>query len=374
MPRRQPTRWVEVDTDALRHNLGQVRGILPQSCGLLAVVKANGYGHGLVLAARAFESAGADGLGVTTFEEASELREAGVRCRALMLAPLLPQDAGAVVELVVEPTLTSRAAAESLSDAAVSAGVTVKCHLKVDTGMGRAGVLPEDAADLARGICSLPGLELRGIYTHLPNAQDDRSAALSLQRFASARASLAEAGIAVPQAHAANSAALLLRPESRLDMVRTGTLLYGQFPPGAGGGLDLRQTWRYLATFVEVKQIPKGWTVSYGSEYRAPATKRVGVLAVGIADGLAVSPDSLWRGARGAKRWLGAALRGPGPFVRVGGKPAPILGRVAAQMCVVDLDDHPNTEPGDVAEVPARRTLVGAQVPRFAKGEVPGGC
>lgn len=359
-----PTRWVEVDTGALAHNLSQARSLLHRGCRVMAVVKANGYGHGLTLAGRAFSDAGADALGVTTLEEALALRAEGLPLPILVFAPCLPSEAGWYVEHGLTATLTTPEAAEALAREGQRQGRDAEAHLKVDTGMGRVGVLPDEAVGLAKQAAGLSGLRLTGIYTHLALAQDAERASRQLARFDAARKSLAAEAIEPPLAHAANSAAAIARPEARLDMVRVGTLLYGQYPPGVPQELDLRPTWRLRARLMEVRQIPRGWRVSYGGEFTAPRPLRVGVLAIGYADGFGVSQNSLWRGARGLRRWL-ASRRGPALSVTVGGSPAPVLGRVAAQLCVVDLSRCPGARPGDVAEVPARRTLVGSHVPRI---------
>jgi alanine racemase len=364
-----PTRWVEVNASALKTNFAAARARLSPEVRIIAVVKANGYGHGLSLAAAAFVEAGADLLAVTTPEEALTLRSAGVTAPILMLAPSLPGDAGLLLDHDLIATLCDAGVAMELSHAARRRGRRIKAHLKVDTGMGRVGCLWTEAALMMEACHNDPGLEMEGIYTHFATAYQPGSALFRHQRdvFLTLLAALAAAGHRPPLAHAANSAAFLADPAIHLDAVRLGTVLYGQIPPGIQApNLRLQDTWRFCCRIAQVKELPAGWTVGYGGEYKCERPTRVAVLPVGYADGLTVEPASVFKGKRGLRRWIGANVLHKGePFAVIHGKPARFLGRVAAQMACADVTDIPEAKAGDAAKLPGRRTLVNADIPRI---------
>lgn len=348
--------WVEVDLGALRHNLGQVRARLADGTRILAVVKANGFGHGYVEPSRALVQAGAWGLGVSRLEEALTLRSGGIEAPILVFAPILAENAPDAVDAAVDITVDSRRLAQAVSDAASHRGVRARVHVKVDTGMGRIGVAPDEAPSLCRAVTAMPGLELAGLYTHFADA-----AAVSLsrtreqlRRFLAVCEDVHAQGIEYGIAHAANSAALVRLPESHLDMVRPGTVLYGQYPSAAVPRvLDLHPTWTLKARVCSVRMLASGARVGYGGEYRTKRDSRIAVLPIGYADGYTLVPE----GPMYRQRPLAFAvrrLRGRRE-VRIRGRSAPVLGRVSMQTCVVDVTDIPGVEPGDEAVVPAMR-------------------
>ncbi len=358
--------WITVSRSALRHNYAAVRGLVAseaeQPPQVIAVVKANAFGHGAVETARVFEEAGADFFAVTTPAEALELRAGGIRGRILMFLPPLPGQAAALCAAGVEVTVCDAAGLDSLGEAA-SEGVEAAVHLKVDTGMGRLGALPPDVVPLARRIQAAPGLRLAGVYTHFARAleQDEAATHKQFAAFQSVLVDLARAGIEPGLRHCANSAALVRFPEMRLDAVRPGTILYGQYPSGAVPRLlDLQETWRMQARIVSVRDVPAGSRIGYGGEWTARRPSRLAVLPVGYAEGFTVSPASAAAGWRGLK----ALLRPTKPTVTVRGRRAPVVGRVAMQICTVDVTDIPGVSVGDVVTVPARRITASARLPR----------
>lgn len=371
MPSAPPTTWVEVNAAALAANLDALRPRLAPGCEIAAVVKANAYGHGLVEAGRVFLEAGALMLAVTTLEEGLRLREAGINAPVLSFAAPAFGQAPALVAAGITASVSSAEAARSLSEAAVAQGCVCALHLKVDSGMGRLGCLPDEAPDLARAIAGLPGLSLDGLYTHFatPFTRQDCAAALQLQQFLRARCGIIDAGIRIPYTHVANSAAILgdngLREMPMFNLVRPGTVLYGQLPADAGSPVALRSTWTYKTRALLVKWIPRGGTVGYGCEFVARRRTRVCVLPAGYVDGIGVEPASTMAGWRGLRRALAQRARGRRPGVTFGGRPAPFLGRIAAQLCCVDVTHLMDVMPGDEAVLPARRTLVPASVPRI---------
>lgn len=277
--------WVEVDLDAVRSNVRTTLGALGRSTQLLAVVKADGYGHGAVPVAQAALQAGASWLGVAQPEEALQLRSAGVEAPVLVFgyspAELVVRGAPLRVSFSVFSEASLRAAVEAASGSAV--GVAV--HLKVDTGMTRVGFPPEEAVEVADRISNTPGLHLEGVYTHFACAESDRAfTEAQLRRFLSVVAALRARGHHPPFVHAANSAATFTVPESHLDLVRVGIALYGLSPGVPVNGL--RPAMRVKARVVQVRRVPEGTPVSYGASYRTARPTTIVTVPVGYADGV----------------------------------------------------------------------------------------
>jgi alanine racemase len=351
--------WVEVDASALKHNFS----LVSEHAGVpvCAVVKANGYGHGLVIAARAFARAAAM-LAVTRIEEARALREAGVDGRILILAPVIdPREAHNLACEISVGSLYQIAALPS----------EARAHLIVDTGMGRLGVKPDEAAAAAQGIAARATLS--SIWTHFADAAGP-SGKLQLELFAGITSSLRTVGITVP-VHASNSAGTLALPGARFDMVRVGTLLYGQDPPGAHAPWTPRDPFAWYARVIAVRTIPSGAPVGYGSEWRAKRPTRVATLPVGYVDGFMLEPaartESVREFARAAARVAARAtgVRESPRAVYFGDKRAPVVGRIGMQLVTVDVDEIPDVTEGSVARVPARRLLVDPAIERVAIGD-----
>lgn len=360
------TTWVEVSLGALQRNLAAVAGFA--RVPVCAVVKANAYGHGLVESALAFHRAHARMLAVTRVEEARALRDSGIGAEILILAPP-PRDALAqAITMNCALTLADGADLPVYAEAARAAGSPARVHLKVDTGMGRLGVRPEHAPGIATRIADERDLILEGIWTHFAEAASP-SGPRQLERFLEVRQALGRhASRAI--LHAANSAATIALPAARLDMIRVGTLLYGQDPPGARAPFPLADAFTWYAAVVAVRDLEAGATVGYGSEWRAGRPTRVATLAVGYADGFGVEPaartESIPEAARLGGRVAAVALRvRPSPrFVLFDGRRAAVLGRIAMQEVTVGIDGLAGVGVGSVATIPARRLLVGAHVER----------
>lgn len=364
--------WVRVSRKALRHNWAAIQGLLareavgPETPRVIAVVKANAFGHGAGETACALQEAGADFFAVTTPAEALELRAAGVTGRILVFLPPLPDQLPVLLAADLDLTLCDAAGLSALTDAPAGTERRARVHLKVDTGMGRLGALPDEAVALGRLIAASERVEFAGIYTHFARALE-RDAAFTQKQFAAFQAvvgRLQSEGIDVGLRHCANSAAMVRFPEMRLDAVRPGTLLYGQYPSRAvPRGLELQDTWQMQARIVAVRDVPRGTSIGYGGEHVTRRPTKLAVLPVGYADGFTTAPASASAGWRGVKTLL-RGLMGGGAFVTIGGQRTPVLGRVAMQISTVDVTDIPGVQPGDVADVPARRILASARLPR----------
>jgi len=365
-----PNAWVTVSRGALRHNWDAVRRLVTPAEGaaprLITVVKANAFGHGAADTARTFQDAGANFFAVTTLAEGVELRDAGIGGRILVFLPPLPEQWDATVAYDLDATVCDEAGLRGLAQAARTQGRILNAHLKVDTGMGRLGALPDAALPLARVLAAEPSLTFAGLYTHFARALEDdsQSARRQFALFQQVIVRLQNEGINVGLRHCANSAALVRFPEMRLDAVRPGTLLYGQYPSAAvPRALDLQDTWQLQARIVAVRDVPAGASVGYGGEWTARRASRLAVLPIGYADGFGISPASAGQGWRGVKTLL-RGLRGGGLTVSVRGRRAPVVGRVAMQICTADVSDIPGVSAGDIVTLPARRITTSARLPR----------
>jgi len=326
--------WAEIDLDALAHN---VRILKSQAKGaaLLAVVKANAYGHGAVAMARAAVAAGADRLGVICVDEGEQLRRAGITAPILVMGHTPAEEARRLVDLSLTPSVVSREVALALARVASERGIEVAVHLKVDTGLNRYGLPPSEAADLGRWLRDLGGIQVEGLFTHFASADEgDKSYALEQHRlFLSA----AEQLDWVPIRHVSNTATLLDMPDMSLEMVRPGLGIYGCYPSAqVNRSLPLRPALSLKSRVARLTSLAPGESVSYGRAWRAPRPSLIGLVLCGYADGL---PRALSN--------RGSAL--------VRGQRAPIVGRVCMDMCMVNLSDIPDVAVDDEVVIIGRQ-------------------
>ena len=323
------TNVCEIDLDAIRNNVRVMRDHISGGAKFLAVVKADGYGHGAVPVAKAALEAGARMLAVAIPEEGVELRESGIDAPVLVLGGIEPEAAEAVAANALTQVVFDEARVRALSEAGVRLGKPVDVHIKLDTGMSRIGVRTEDEArSLAQLIDSLPGVRLTGCFTHMATAdEEDPSGTLKqIARFEALTAAIAQVHPAPIVRHAANTASIVCYPQAHSDMVRGGIALYGYPPvPGVKG---LQPAMRWVTRGVYVKTIAPGDRVSYGGLFTAERETRVMTVPVGYADGYR-------RGITG---------RG---CVLVRGQRARILGRVCMDQIMVDVTDIPGAAVGD---------------------------
>lgn len=357
--------WVEVDLLALKHNFMQVKSHLADNVMVMAVVKGNGFGHGYVEPSRIFVKAGADMLAVTRLEEALTIRNAGINTPILLFAPIQPDNAETAIGYDIEMTATNITLVNAISDAAARLGKTAKIHVKVDTGMGRLGLSPNDVLNFCKSIQQLPSIKISGIYTHFATAADKHldAAREQYRKFDSVLQNLRRSGVNYGLSHAANSSAILRMPETQLDMVRPGTLLYGQYPSSfVPHSLDLKPTWRLKANVCEIKQLKKGARVGYGGEYKAKHDIKTAVIPIGYADGFTMAAEGPIYRQNPLKFWAKKIRRSL--KVEINGRKVPVIGRVAMQMCIVDVSSLPQINVGDEATAPAMRIPTSPLLPR----------
>jgi alanine racemase len=324
--------WAEIDLDALAHNL-RTLAARAAPAKVWAVVKANAYGHGAVACGRAALSAGAAGLAVICVDEAEELRQAGIDAPVLVVGYTPPSDASRIVALRLRPTVASWDLVEALSRTARAAGATVPIHLELESGLNRHGLLPDALVALAQRAREAPGIVVEGLFTHFAAAEEGD------QRFTRRQFDvLREVAARLPfvkERHCAASASVLLDREMSLEAVRTGLAMYGYRPaPWCGTDADLRPVMSLRARIGRVLEVERGATVGYGRTWAATRPSRIALVMCGYADG--------YRRVFGNRAHL---------LVR--GRRAPVVGRVAMDMCMADVTAVPGAEAGDVA------TLIG---------------
>lgn len=332
-----PIVWAEVDLKAIAHNVRALRKITNPKARLMAVVKADAYGHGVLQVARQALKNGADFLAVARLNEGIQLRKAGFEVPILIFGYTPPQHAKKLVEFDLTQTVWSFKTAEALS-AAVAAGRPIKVHLKVDTGMGRLGLLPDCFRNLSdtkpalqevESIAALSGLELEGVYTHFAAADsaDKSYAKKQFEIFLDFLDQLRQAGLAIPVRHAANSAALIDIPETHLDLVRPGISIYGLYPSDEvdRSRIVLKPAMSLKARIVHLKQVPAGFKVSYSMTYETPQPTTIASVPIGYADGF-------------------SRLLSNQSHMLVGGCRAPIVGRVCMDQTMLDVGHVPDVK------------------------------
>ncbi len=374
-------RWIEVDLDALENNYREIRQKLAPAVKMLGVVKADAYGHGAVEVSRKLAALGVDMLGVTTPEEGRALREEQVSVPILVFGAFLPEEAAHYARYDLTATVASPKAVDWLKQAAEEYDCRIKVHLKVETGMGRFGLWPQEVVAVAREISATPGLFLEGVYSHLAAAmwQDKSYSRKQFQIFAKACTELEEAGCKGLIKHIANSAAVLELPEMHLDMVRVGTLLYGQAPaPWMEKLINLKESWSLKAKVIYIKNLPAGHTAGYGRVFKAKRPTTLAILPVGFVDGIQMEPVlkpaslfDLFKGmAKLLLRYFGYQKIGdPIRFPQGIGR---IVGKVGMQLIMVDISGVEGVAVGTIARIPARRTAVNPCIPKvfFERGQM----
>lgn len=275
-----------MDLDALRHNVATIRRRLLPGTRLMAVVKADAYGHGLPEVARVLMECQVDGFAVANLSEALVLRRLGGNGWPILLfGSALQFEVAKMVEQQIMPTISTVEEAGWFEASAAAQGHRMDVHVELDTGMGRVGVWHEDAVEQLRKIAELPHLRIAGVFTHFPSADDNvTETRRELSLFNDAVEKLNAAGVRVPVKHAANSAALLNLPEAQLDMVRPGLLLYGICPANCHEP-EARPVLSFKARVAYVKAIVPGRTISYGQTFMADRPMRVATIAAGYGDG-----------------------------------------------------------------------------------------
>ncbi len=323
----------EIHLPALRHNARTIRSLLPPSTGIFAVVKANAYGHGAVDAARTLREEGAAMFGVATVEEGVELRRAGIREPVVVLGGVDGPQAGEAHEHGLSAALFDLGQIPHLSRAAERRGTPFPVHIKIDTGMGRLGILRRSTKAAVEAVGAAKALRVEGVMTHLSSADGSAEAdreftRVQLAAFAEEVPLVRKAFGEDVRAHALNSAGIIRFREHVFDMVRPGITLYGALPAdGVGDGLGLKPVMRLVTRIVSLKELPDGHPVSYGRHYHCEGARRIAAVPLGYADGYRRTFSNA------ASMW-------------VNGRRAPVAGRVCMDHTMVDVTGVPDVSVG----------------------------
>ena len=329
--------WAEIDLNAIAHNVRELRRITNPKAGLMVAVKANAYGHGIIEVARQALKSGADALGVARVDEGIQLREAGLDAPVLVFGYTPPSEAARLYEFDLIQTVYSYETARELSDTASSLDIKINIHLKVDTGMGRLGLLPDSrraaladsAVEEVKFIAGLSGLKLEGIFTHFATADwaDKLYAEKQFQIFSNFLDQLNKAGFKFSVKHAANSGAIIDMPQTHLDMVRAGISVYGLYPSDEidKSRIKLLPAMSLKARIVYLKKVPAGFMVSYGITHKTKKPTTIATIPVGYGDGF-----SRLMSSRG--------------HMLVHGQKAPIIGRVCMDLTMIDVGHIPEVK------------------------------
>lgn len=323
------TTWLEIDLGAIRSNIHQLQKITQKP--IMAIVKANGYGHGLVESARAAQQAGCGWCGVARIEEALALRQAGLTLNILVLGYTAPPCAAEAAAHRISLAVYDLDVAQAYAAKASAGGTELRVHAKFDSGMARLGVFPEDGLPFMQQLHAIQGLSVEGMFTHFARSDEPERTTTAWQngRFSALVKALTAAGLRPPLVHAANSAAALYFPEAYYDMVRCGISIYGLHPSASEArlpeGFIPALTWK--ARLSSVKIIPAHHGVGYAYRYTTQKEERIGVVTAGYADGMR------------RRHEINAAL--------VGGRRVPVVGGVCMDQIMLQLDTLPNARIGD---------------------------
>ncbi|MBC7232267.1 MAG: alanine racemase [Chloroflexi bacterium] len=331
LPFRDKPNWAEVDLDAIAYNTRQIKRWIGEKVELMAVVKGDGYGHGAVMVARTALQNGATRLATARVDEAIQLRQAGITVPIFVLGYVPVEEMEAVVKWRIDAPIMHWDIAVALSQLSSKASVITPVHVKVDTGMGRFGLMPDEVANFVEQLLTLPGLRFEGLYTQFATA-DEKDKTYTYQQFAIYKQvlqNLQDKGISVPIRHVANSPTTLDLPEAHLDMVRCGTVIYGLYPsPEVDHSIPLKPALMLKSRVARLQTLPAGWGVSYGRTYIPAQPIRAALVPLGFGDGF-----------RRALSNIG--------YVLIRGKRAPVIGRICMDQCIVNVSDIPEIERDD---------------------------
>lgn len=320
--------WAEIDLDAITHNMEQIKKCIKKDTKVICVIKTDGYGHGALPIAKRFEGdEQVWGYAVATSEEALTLRENGIKKEILILGYTFPYSYEQLIDQNIRTTVFMKDTAQMLSQQAIKSHKTCKVHIKIDTGMTRIGIRPnEDGINLIKEISQMEGIEIEGIFTHFATAdENDKTKAYNqLKIFNDFVERLEqELQLNIPMKHCSNSAGIIEMPEANLDAVRAGIILYGLWPSEEvmnGKSIQLQPALTLKSRIVYVKTVPKNQEISYGGTFVTFRDTRVATICIGYGDGYPRSLSNVG-------------------YVLINGQKAPILGRVCMDQLMVDVTD-----------------------------------
>lgn len=329
----RPRVIAEVNTAAIRHNYREIRKIVPKDTDIMAIIKADGYGHGAIEVANILQKEGANRFAVAIAKEGEELRESGITSPILILGYTPAADIEVLIKNDLTQTVCSYEMAEYISYEASKLGKTVNIHIKVDTGMGRIGFLsqPQSVEEIKK-IAELPNINMEGIFTHFSTSDEEDTTYTKDQWsiFLGFLHELSEVGIEIPLIHAANSAATLVHDYTHLNVIRPGIILYGYYPSKYLNGkrINLLPAMTLKTQVVHVKELPEGHFIGYSRKYQTTHTTKIATIPIGYADGYSRRLSNKGR-------------------VLIRGKYAPVVGNICMDQFMVDVSEISNVSIGD---------------------------
>lgn len=327
---KRPTR-ILIDLGAIEHNYFKIRETVPLDTRILAVVKADAYGHGAIEVSKTLEALGCDMLGVALCEEGMELRNAGICLPIVILSGVYKGQLDEVVEYNLTPVLFDSELARDLNNTALQLNKKIKVHVKIDTGMGRLGLLEHEISVFFDKLRKLQNIELEGVLSHFAEADEENKgfSEEQIRRFREAIGKIESSGTNIPMKHIANSAGIVSLPSSVFNLVRPGIMLYGSYPAeDFKSKIDLLPAMNLSTRIEHLKSVPKGFSVSYGRTFVTNRKSLIATIPVGYGDGY-------------LRSFSGKA------DVIVKGKRVPVIGRVCMDLTMVDVTDIPDVKVGD---------------------------
>jgi alanine racemase len=323
--------WIEVDLNAIEYNLKAIKSMVGSGTKILAIVKADAYGHGAVKVSQALEQNGIDMLGVAFPGEGIELRKNNINIPILILNPVISEQIEDVIKYSLRVTVNSLDIANEISITAKRNHRNIRIHVEIDTGMGGAGVCPDKALPFIKALLLIGNLEIEGVFTHF-NSSEEKDKSFTYEqnkKFKEVIKQLENEKIIIPLIHAANSAAILDIPDSYFNMVRPGLILYGIFPSNyVSRNIDLKQAMSFKTKIINLKQLEPGSVIGYGRTFEILQQTTVATIPVGYKDGFNRGFSSLGE-------------------VLVNGIRVPIIGRICMDRCFIDVTNLPDVEIGN---------------------------
>jgi alanine racemase len=366
------SKWIEIDVDAVVGNLQAVRSVISDKVRLIAVIKANAYGHGASEIAHLLAQQGVQYFAVTFLDEALQLRKSGLKSSIMLFSPVGSEaEAIEAVENNITMTVASRFDATFVDSACERLNREATVHLKTDTGLGQFGMEEDEIVPVWEMLQANRRIFIEGIYTHMAQGASNPSyTARQFKRFQHIIELLEQAGADIPVKHCANSAVLLKYPHMHMNAVRTGTLLSGQIPAGVIHNLPLVDPYKFKSRIISLRRLKAGSRLGYYSTYRLRRDAQVAVIPVGFQDGLALQVANKPAGLVDMLKHLVKMVLSYlnygrfNLYVGIKGKNYPIRGKVFMQMALIELPLETDVKIGDEVEVPVRKTLASSDLTR----------
>lgn len=352
--------WIEINLDSLAHNFTQIKR--HTTVDICPVLKGDAYGHGAPIISAFLQIQGVKLVAVSDLEEALHILNTH-SIPILLLTPPLASQLETILQHKIITTVTSQAHITALGELATKRRQSIAVHLKVNTGLNRLGVSPREALSLANLIDKYPYLRLQGVFTHFAAAFQDQSLTeRQLKTFLELQTTFRKAGWTNLVWHAANSAALVTMPSTHLDLVRVGTLLFGQSPIPLDHSWTLENTWSFHTRLIQVEEVEKGSGIGYGHSYHTKKKATIGIIPVGYGDGLDLDPVST--PVLQLRRAVGRILKHHKTVVFIEQTAVPIIGRIGMGLTCLDISHIPKPKIGQEVIVPMRRVTCNRRIPK----------